>query len=223
MASLARNFNLSFCYHIYNCGVGKTKTYISSNDYERFLETVVYYLRKQKMPFSQFTDLKNEDEENYLEKNPITSDNRRLHILAYCLMPNHFHFLISPESPGGISSFMADVCNSYTKYFNIKNRRIGSLFQGTFKSKLIGDAESFLQVSRYIHLNPILSKKLNWESPLESYPYSSYFNWITNQDNKIVSLEVVRKFIEYNPSSNRSFVMSKLDQEPCLGIEKLVL
>jgi len=102
-------------------------------------------------------------------------------ILCYCLLPNHFHLLVK----GGcqLSDFMRVVGVGYAMYFNKRYKRVGPLFQGRFKSKLIDCEAGLLQVSRYIHQNPIdcpqvRGRALESKGPvlgyLAEYPYSSY-------------------------------------------------
>jgi putative transposase len=73
--------------------------------------------------------------------------------IAYNLLPNHFHFILEQVVEGGISEFMKRLLGGYTWYFNKKNKRSGSLFQGTFKSKLIDSNEYLLHISVYVNLN----------------------------------------------------------------------
>lgn len=81
-------------------------------------------------------------------------------------MPNHFHFLLQQLVEGGVSEFIRRIADSYTRYFNVKHNRIGPLFQGKFKAKLVDKDEYLLQLSKYIHRNPVTlpmcnSKRLN--------------------------------------------------------------
>lgn len=90
-------------------------------------------------------------------------------------MPNHFHLLLQQIRDGGITEFISKLTNSYTRYFNIRNKRIGPLFQGEFKAVHVETDEQLIHLSRYIHLNPIVSyitKKL------ESYQWFSYLEYL---------------------------------------------
>lgn len=101
---------------------------------------------------------------------PLSTE-KLVDIICYCLMPNHFHLLLKQVAENGISKFISQISNSYTKFFNTKNKRIGPLLQGAFKAVLIENDEQLLHVSRYIHLNPVVSGIVN---TLEKYPWSSY-------------------------------------------------
>ncbi|MEK7165927.1 MAG: transposase, partial [Patescibacteria group bacterium] len=94
-------------------------------------------------------------------------------ILAYVLMPNHFHFLLRQTKDGGISKFIGQFQNSYTKFFNIKLNRDGSLFLDQFKANLIQDEENLLHIHRYIHLNPATSYIIKSVDNILTYPWSS--------------------------------------------------
>lgn len=182
-----------------------------------------YYLHKQTIPYSQFNKLAEEGRNTYLKTNPHGSSTKRVSIFAYCLMPNHFHFLVKQLTTSGISDFLSDITNSYTKYFNTKYDRSGYLFQGNFKAKEITDENSLLQVSRYIHLNPVKSMKANWQMELESYPYSSYKNWISPDEDSIVKLSELETLLELRPKDYKKFVNYKVARNSITGIEDLIL
>ncbi len=179
MTTEPRFFENDFFYHVYNCGVEKRKIFITQKDYVRFIEICAYYLYNQKIPFSQYQELSFDAQEAYRRFNPEGSENLRVKIISYCFMSNHFHFLLKVHQPNGITQFISNISNSYTRYFNIKNERIGVLLQGTFKAKKIPTEESTIEVTRYIHLNPVdWTKKSNIIIRPQDYPYSSYFCWI---------------------------------------------
>lgn len=125
---------------------------------------------------------------------------------------------------------MNDVGNSYARYFNTRNERLGPLFQSRFKAKLIENEESFLQVSRYIHLNPLgfeathpAGEKNSLISALEGYHYSSYNLFINgNEKFSLCERSAIEEYTK-NPKSYKEFVESKINQDPSLGIESLIL
>lgn len=164
-------------YHILNRGVENRKIFTQTRDYKRFLQTVDYYrFTGMSAKFSQIPKIE-------LGK---TKRKKLVKILCYCLMPNHFHFLIKQVQENGISAFMSQISNSYTKYFNTKYERIGSLFQGTFKAVLIENENQFLHLSRYIHLNPVTSKIV---AKSEQYDWSSYKNYIDPETKQTTIVE----------------------------------
>jgi putative transposase len=91
-------------------------------------------------------------------------------IHAYCLMTNHYHLLLeTPE--GNISDIIQYVNGAYTTYFNVKRKRSGHLFQGRFKSIVVDVDEYALELSRYIHLNPV---RVGMVRKPEDHEWSSY-------------------------------------------------
>jgi putative transposase len=119
------------------------------------------------------------DRSAFLDLLGRSSDIYGAEILAYVLMDNHFHLLVKTPR-GNLQEFMRHFNISYTGWFNRRHRRSGHLYQGRYHSFLI-DADSYLEeVSRYIHLNPVKTKRmkaLNAEArrkALGAYPWSSY-------------------------------------------------
>lgn len=96
-------------------------------------------------------------------------------IVCYCLMPNHFHLLVKQNVDDGISKFMRLIGDSHSKYFNILHDRVGGLFQDKFKALRVEDNAQLLHLSRYIHLNPVVSSIA--ETP-QDYDWSSYREYI---------------------------------------------
>lgn len=162
-------------YHIYNRGVDKRDIFLDDQDYKTFLALLKSYLAPvpppdQTSPFKTIRpyQLKHRESMN------LTSEAK---LLAYCLMPNHFHLLIKQDTPHAITKLIRRVATSYVTYFNQKYDRAGTLFQGTYRAVTIQDEPYLLHLSRYIHLNPVKTTKIGPISTSESpasYPYSSY-------------------------------------------------
>lgn len=177
--------NVSF-YHVYNRGVEKRVIFQSANDYHRFLETVNFY-RFHPTPRKLSTHL-------YFNSPPIPAhvvQKQLIKIICFCLMPNHFHLLIQQLLDGGISEFIRRTSDSYTRFFNTRYKRVGALFQGKFKAKVIEKDEYLLQLSKYIHRNPL--KLSLWKEKLQDYTFSSYPGYLNDKrnykfcDTKIIS------------------------------------
>lgn len=130
-----------------------------------------------------------------------------IRMFAYCLMPNHFHLLIQQLVEGGVTNFLRNIKNSYTRYFNTKYDRIGPLFQGTFKAKLVNSDEYLLQLSKYIHRNP--DSLLQWKNKI--YPYSSYRYYLSSEKSSFCDPDfILSYFSSANPKlSYKSFVEEK--------------
>ena len=162
----------NYIYHVYNRGVERRQLFMNRREYERFIETMRYYQYKNpQIRYSKYLQQSQEVRKNIF--NELTARSKIIDLLAYCLMPNHFHFLIRQNSDKGISRFLANVSNSYSRYFNTKHTRVGPLLQGTFKAVLIETEEQLLHVSRYIHLNPVVSLVVP-EDELDRYLWSSF-------------------------------------------------
>jgi putative transposase len=123
-------------------------------------------------------------------------------------MPNHFHLLLRQEAEGGISSFMKHLTDSYTRYFNTKYNRVGPLYQGAFKAVRIETDEQLLHVSRYIHLNPLVSLLVN-EKDFLDYPWSSmqYYRGKDETLNRVT----MKPILEHFKSAN-DYIKFVLDQ-----------
>lgn len=188
-----------YFYHIFNRGVEKRKIFNNNSDYQRFLDTLYYYQFKGPKPkFSTFKRFKNKD----FDRNP-----KVIEIICYCLMPNHFHLLVRQLQDRGIEEFMRKVLNSYTKYFNTRYDRVGPLFQGTFKAVLIKTDEQLIHLSRYIHLNPVVSELIE---DIDYYSYSSYPIYTGLKNNSLCNIEPIMDYFKL-PNSYINFVKDHED------------
>lgn len=143
----------------------------------RFIDLINYY-RFQDTPvsFSQFRGIEKETRERMFDR--LVKDNKKhIEILAFCLMDNHYHFLLKQVADKGIARFISNLQNAYAKYFNVKTERSGPLFNPMFKSVRITTDEQLLHVSRYIHLNPSTGYLVEIDD-LEKYPWSSLSSYL---------------------------------------------
>lgn len=186
-------------YHIYNRGVEKRQIFSDERHYQRFLQTLYYYQFSGPKPkFSHQFHFKLKD---------FYQNQKIVEIICYCFMLNHFHLLIRQLSEGGIKEFMQKILNSYTKFFNVKNNRVGPLFQGTFKAVPIETDGQLLHVSRYIHLNPYVS---DLTKDLESYPYSSYPDFIGIAEGQICNKKPILNFFK-DANDYKNFISGHQD------------
>lgn len=111
-------------------------------------------------------------------------------ILAYCLIPNHFHLLVRQIGNNGISYFMTPLSISYSKYYNMRHKRSGHLFGSTFKAVFIESDDQLIHISRYIHLNPYISSLVSLER-LDQYPWSSLPQYYSSQHRGIAMVSDV--------------------------------
>lgn len=168
-------------YHLFNRGVAKMPTFTSTGEYIRALKTLQYYrYSRPPMKLSKYIDITIEERLRIDSELNYKSD-RLVDIICFVLMPNHFHFLLKQNVNGGISKYIGQFTNSYTRYFNTKNHRVGSLFQGVFKSVEVESEYQLRHLSRYIHLNPFVSNLVKLDQ-LISYPWSSLASYVNNVD-----------------------------------------
>jgi REP element-mobilizing transposase RayT len=133
---------------------------------------------------------------------------------AFVLMGNHYHLIV--ETPdANLSAFAHAINSAYTTYFNIKRKRAGHLFQGRYKSIVIEKDSYLLELSRYIHLNPVRAGIV--QRP-EDYNFSSYRSYIVSEEETIVSREVIWGMISKKrnkaPARYKSFVESAISEPP---------
>src|SRR3989338_3002128 len=129
MPSRKVNFVKGEYYHIYNRGVDKRDIFTDKNDLQRFLQSMKEF--NVKNPIGSLY-------ENQFVKDKLGSPSPKLvRFVAFCLNPNHYHFILTPLVEKGIEKFMQRLGGGYTLYFNEKYELSGSLFQGRFKSSHI--------------------------------------------------------------------------------------
>lgn len=182
-------------YHIYNRGVNKRRIFLDADDYAVFLNLLKRHLDEQPAK-----DLRGR-EYDWLHLD--------IELLAFCLMPNHFHLLIYQKTPLAMTTLLHRVSGAYTSYFNKKYKRIGPLFQDRFKASMIISDEYLQHISRYIHLNPknyrtwefsslsyyLESKKSGWLDPdriLEMFESNQYRQFVEDHKDYKESLEVIK-------------------------------
>ena len=155
-------------YHVYNRGVEKRNIFLDAHDYAVFL----YYLKTYLLPPELAPDDRTPRGLRIrLQKLEL---HRRIQLMAFCLMPNHFHLMLRQHDERAMPELVRRVRNGYVEYFNPKYKRVGALFQGSYRAVLMKDEAQTVILSRYIHHNPVeLLSSLELKS-LADYPYSSY-------------------------------------------------
>lgn len=168
-------------YHVFNRGINHQPTFIDKFEYRRAIQVLDFYrFSKPPMKLSRFLILPTDERLNVQNFLKVKGD-KLVEILAYCIMPNHFHFVLKQLRDKGISKFLANFQNSYTRYFNIKRERDGSLFLDQFKAVLILTDEQLLHVSRYVHLNPLTSFVVKDFDDLVKYKWSSLAEYLNDR------------------------------------------
>jgi putative transposase len=142
-------------YHIYNRGINKSTIFKDNHDYLLFLDFLRLYVSPSAFP----------------QSNSQLNFHNVIHILAYCLLPNHFHLLIWQSDRTAMYYFMRAFTTRFVLHINKKYKRAGPLFQSRYKAVRITTDEQLLHTSRYIHQNP--SPTNPTRSVLRKYEFSS--------------------------------------------------
>ncbi len=171
-------------YHIYNRGVDKRDIFGDLKDLERFKESIKQF--NQVEAIGSLEMYYKSISERALEPHPRIKKEPLVAIVAFCINPNHFHFLLKQLVDGGISKFMQKFQGGYTSYFNEKNKRSGSLFQGTFKSKLIKNDNYFRKTFGYVNQNYLVhdmpKSKLHFIFSSDKEYDSGLFNFVSKKE-----------------------------------------
>lgn len=189
-------------YHIFNKTCYDLPLFKTKHEFSIFLEAAHYYLQPNPpVKFSKYR--KNKKRYNLdFPQNLVT-------VICFCLMPNHFHFLLRQELEKGIEKFMGRLCNSYAHYFNTKYEAAGSLFHGSFKSIRIENDEQLLHLSRYIHLNPVSGYLV--DNP-DNYPFSSYPSYLGKKQLKFLDPSLVLNQF-HSPKDYEKFVLARKEYQ----------
>lgn len=163
-------------YHIYNRGVDKRRIFDDKGGYIRFLN----YLHKS---------LFKRGSASYEEAEP------RISLVAYCLLPNHYHLLVKQSKDNGVSDYIHDFSTSYTMFYKTKNNRSGVLFQGRAKVKEIKSDNYLLYLSAYVNGNAEIHKIIK----AENWPWSSYLDYIGKRNGTLPRKEnILKEFFDLN-------------------------
>ncbi|MCP4269344.1 MAG: hypothetical protein GY777_27865 [Candidatus Brocadiaceae bacterium] len=192
-------------YHVFTKSIAGFVIFRNDSEYERMSNLFRYYkMEKPPLKFSAFAG-KEDKMQFLLDEN--ASKNELVETIAYCCMPTHIHLILKQVKEGGISIFMNNVLNSYTRYFNIKTKRKGPLWESRFKSVMVTTDEQLLHLTRYIHINPTTANLVN--EP-QDWAFSSYREYLGEVDEE-------EKICNYSKSLNieaeeyKEFVSSRID------------
>lgn len=188
-------------YHVFNRGVEKRIIFLDDQDYQTFIDILTYYLKFVKKSFL-----------NALGRIGLTHTGLfqdKITLVAYCLMPNHFHLLVHQKEANATTKFMHRIGVTYSQYFNKRYQRAGPLFQGRFKAKYLDTDPYLLQTSKYIHRNPLTltrpGRVVNVWSSYKQFADPSIK--LTQIDKLVDPLPVLNNFSKTNPQlSYKSFV-----------------
>jgi putative transposase len=167
-------------YHVYNRGAHKADIFRSDADYVMLLNII----QEKKSEFD-------------------------ISVIAYCLMDNHYHFLLRQNGDAKLNEFMQAVFNIYPKRFNHKYGLSGRLFEGPFQAIMVESEKYLLHLCRYIHRNPVEADMV--KNP-EQWHYSNYLEFMGKRNGTLVDREFVRENFG-SPEEYREFVMGCFPSE----------
>ncbi|MDP2874379.1 MAG: transposase [bacterium] len=195
--NIVREFATQGFYHVYNRGEGKINIFSDDQDYRVFL----YYLQVYLLPLEKVLQKYRSLPLRLYCKNMSAE----VELLAYCLMPNHFHLLLFQKPKDGVPKLLKQLSNAYTLYFNSKYQHTGGLFPGRYKAVTVTNLEQALHLSRYIHLNPMVSEVI---IDIRKYLWSSYNDYLTPNENALTRSQLI---LSAFPNSN-AYEQFVLDQ-----------
>ena len=167
-------FEKGFYYHLYNRGNNHSRIFFSNENY-------IYLLKLVKKNFDKFN---------------IT-------MIAYCLMPNHYHFLCRQGGQQSLAVCMRNIFNSYGQAINKQLKRSGSLFEGRFKAAMVDKDNYILHLCRYIHLNPV---KAGLVQKPEDWLFSNYLEWIEKRNGTLADSHFIESYFS-DRTEYQQFVM----------------
>ncbi len=186
-------------YHVFNRSIAGFRIFSSVEDCLRMVELLRFYRYKQSLSFSEFQRIQSRGHEVELN-----TEHQYVELVGYCVMVDHFHCVVSCEEETDLSTYMKNIQNSYTRYFNIRHSRKGPLWVGRFKKVYVQMQEQLQHVMRYVHLNPTTAGYV--DAPLE-WEFSSYRDLILGRQSQILDL------LNMNVGQYREFVEDYIQEQ----------
>jgi putative transposase len=207
-------------YHLCNKSIAGFVIFNNDVEYGRMIDGIKYYqIGRPMVCLSQFTESNKEDLQGSIKRYVDVNESKRIaRLIAYCLMPTHLHLLVEEISENSAYLYAKNILNSYTRYFNIKHKRKGPLWEGRSKRIEVKTDEQLIHLTRYIHLNPVTA---NIVKKPEDWPYSSYREYLrkVNNDDAICNY---KDLLEIDPASYKAFVESNIEYQKELARLKAI-
>lgn len=230
-------------YHTYNRGVARLPIFLKDSDYFDFKKIIRYFLIGFPEPEAKVSDTFAPYRSNFsqrwrMQNKPVSfaadpAGNGMfkgiLDLLAYCLMPNHFHFLlrirkVSDTLGSPISEFIKRLGITYCHKFNHDNQRVGPIFQGRFKVKEVDSDELVVHTARYIHINPAMAGLTDKPEDWKYSDLSEYFNFQPALPSDSISKPLfVLEYFNRSPKAYRDFVEAQFTEEDSQKISGMAL
>jgi putative transposase len=166
-------YEKSSIYHLFNRGCDKRSIFLSDKNY--------YY---------------------FLNKIRLSKEKYNVDVIAYCLMPNHFHLLVKQNSISPISKWIQNFLNGYVQAFNRQNNRKGTLFESSTQPRLINKESYLYCLIHYIHYNPVKAKLV--DDPLD-WKFSSFGIWTLKNENTFIPSQIRNEFFLSTKEYKKSF------------------
>lgn len=195
-------------YHIVNRGIDSKPIFTNKKEHLRAKKTLDFYRYQSSLRFSHFLALNKDQKKEFLIKRKEKSK-KIVAIVAYCLMPNHFHLLCQQITRNGISKFMSKFTNSYVRYFNTRYKRKGPLLEGMFKAVRISTESQLIHTSRYIHINPATSYLIK-KGELANYHWSSLREYLKRDEFPICETKIIMNHFG-NTKDYYRFLLDRID------------
>lgn len=215
-------------YHIYNRGVEKRIIFKDEQDIGVFLSYLKEYLlpKDEAKLYRQLALASYHEKDKILKLLRLNNFAGEIKLLAYCLMPNHFHMLIWQKNADSMDKFMNSLGTRYSTYFNRKHKRIGKLYQDVYKAVQVTTDPQLLHLSRYIHKQALGTQGLalqGYQAEVKNHP-SSYPEYLGQRTTEWVKPdEVLNFFSKSNLLRYRTFVEKSDNEESAFLLHDLTL
>ncbi len=221
-------YNISMqMYHLLNRGTDKRDIVLDDADRYRFMRDLYILNDSNPAPLNPHR-MSPEDKEIFKKKRkPL------VHIHAFCLMNNHYHLLVSEIAEDGIAKFMQQLNKAYSRYFNQRHKRVGTLWQGKYKKVLIAKDAHYMYIPFYIHLNALDYKMKEWRDGgvtdikkalkiLTEYKWSSHLDYIGIKNyQSIITTNVVKELLG-SPSQYKKEILNLITNSNVSSFSEII-